>query len=37
VFSAVSLGAAMDVLFIGITILFFILAAAYVAACERLE
>jgi len=27
----------MDVLFIAITIVFFVAAAAYVAACERLE
>jgi len=27
----------MDALFIVITVLFFLIAAAYVAACERLE
>ena len=27
----------LDVIFIALTILFFIVAAAYVAACERLE
>jgi len=27
----------LDVLYLGITVLFFALAVAYVAACERLE